>query len=219
MKIEFIAREISSDNWVAIVLLCCAAIVALNNIIFGKRFSEFFKLIYSDKYIHIYKDTYHLKSWFTISMFVQQLLCFSFLIYFGLRTHFFSEPFNFVDYFLVLNFCGFFILTKYLIEKIISVCFNIEEFAESYNLIKLNYRSYLGLLLLPLAFFIFFSPLNPTILLAICMLLSIFINGKIYYIIVKKHGKLIIGYTFYFILYICTLEIAPYLILYKWFSN
>ena len=71
-------RIIESKDWATILFVICAAIIAINKTISSVRFNEFFRLAYSDKYTKIYRDSSNLKSGFTISMFVLQLISFSF---------------------------------------------------------------------------------------------------------------------------------------------
>ncbi len=42
------------------------------------RFSEFSRLIVSDKYVKIYRDSSHLMSWFNVILFVVQIVSFAF---------------------------------------------------------------------------------------------------------------------------------------------
>jgi hypothetical protein len=43
----------------------------------------------------------------------------------------------------IITFLIFFVLSKYLIEKIIATAFHIEEFVEQFNLQKVTYRTYI----------------------------------------------------------------------------
>lgn len=217
MKIEFLPRILHSTDWATLVFMLTIALLAVNKNIFAVRFHEYVKLFYSDKYIKIYRDSSNITSWFTISMFVVQLISFSFIIHIFLSSIEYVDLHSFIDFLQIINFFSFFILLKYLIEKIIAVCFNIEEFAEQYNLLKINYRTYLGLLLLPVAMILFYGNIDKEVALYIICGLIVVMNFILYWIIFKYYQKTINRYLLYFILYLCTLEIAPYLILYKWF--
>ncbi|MDN3708234.1 DUF4271 domain-containing protein [Myroides ceti] len=215
-ELEFIPRLTQSTDWATLIFLATFILLAVNKNVFSVRFSEYIKLIYSDKYIKIYRDTSNLKSWFTISMFIVQLISFSFIVHIILSTFSIIDFHSFLDFIKVFNFIAFFILAKYLIEKIIAVCFNLEDFAEHYNLLKVNYRTYLGLLLLPVSIVWFYYPVNSQYFAYGLIFIIIAINIGLYFVILKNYEKLILSNIFYFILYLCTLEIAPYLILFKW---
>ena len=119
----------------------------------------------------------------------------------------------------VVTFLTFFVLSKYLIEKIISTAFDIEEFAEQYNMIKVSYRSFIALLLLPTTAILFYNQEVLPIVVEILLYVLLASNAIIYLKGFKIFQKIIIGKLFYFILYLCTLEIAPYYFMYYWFTN
>jgi len=215
-ELEFIPRLTASTDWATLIFFATFVLLAVNKNVFSIRFSEYIKLIYSDKYIKIYRDTSNLKSWFTISMFIVQLVSFSFIVHNILATFSIIDFYSLFDFIKVLNIITFFILAKYLIEKIVAVCFNVEDFAEQYNLLKVNYRTYLGLLLLPVAIVWFYYPVNSMYLAYGVMAIIVLINIALYAVILKNYEKLILSNIFYFILYLCTLEIAPYLIIFRW---
>ncbi|WP_256463650.1 DUF4271 domain-containing protein [Flavobacterium sp. HJ-32-4] len=52
-----------------------------------------------------------------------------------------------------------------------------------------------------------------------CLFIIIAINGITYLSSLKTYQNLIVSHLFYFILYLCALEIAPYYFLYYWFTK
>jgi hypothetical protein len=119
----------------------------------------------------------------------------------------------------IFTFVIYFILSKFLIEKIIATSFNIEELVEQYNLQKVTYRTYIGLILLPIDIVLFYydSILKNIPLLIFYIILGI--NVLLYLVSIKNYRKEIFSKLFYFILYLCTLEIAPYYFMYYWFTK
>ncbi|HLV47327.1 MAG TPA: DUF4271 domain-containing protein [Flavobacterium sp.] len=219
MDILYQNREWWSVDWSIGLFVLAFALLAVNRLIYHVRFEEFMKLPLSDKYIKIYRDPANLKSSFTISMFAIQLVSFSFLILLFLGTQNYLNQYDWIDFIKVINFLILFVITKYLIEKIISELFDIQVFADRYNLLKVNYRTYLGIILLPLSMLMFFQPKLLNVGLLIALVMVVFINVLLFVKIYKSNRKAIVSNLFYFILYLCTLEIAPYLILYKWIEN
>ena len=88
-------RILVNKDWATVLFVLAIAIIALNKSIFSIRFNEFIKLGYSDKYNKVYKDTNNLLNWFTISMFIIQLISFSFFIFFLLIFFNFSKTDNY----------------------------------------------------------------------------------------------------------------------------
>ncbi|WP_298156708.1 DUF4271 domain-containing protein [Flavobacterium sp.] len=221
MAISFQERVLENKDWATVLFVVCFALVALAKTVFEGRFAEFSRLIFSDKYIKIYKDSSNLMSWFTILLFIVQVISIAFFIQF-LLSYFSNGQISKTDWVLylrLLTLTGVFILSKFLVEKIISVSFNIEEFIEQFNLQKVSYRTYLGLLLLPVNIFLFYN--NNVSAAAIYSIISIIliINVLTYLNSLKIYQNLIISKLFYFILYLCALEIAPYYFMYYWFTK
>ncbi len=211
-------RIIGANDWATYLFVFCLALVAVNRSAFEVRFSEFIKLGVSDKYTKIYKDSSNLQSWFTISFFVIQVISYTFLLQFVLKYFNLVKPggISFIQIFTVITF---FILAKFLIEKIIATAFSIEEFSEQFNLHKVNYRTYIGLLLLPVNFVLFYNttPARPLLYLILAIIIAAtFIS---YLVSLRIYQKLILAKLFYFILYLCALEIAPYYFMYYLFTK
>ena len=220
MKIILISERILvNKDWATLLFVLAIAIVAINKTIFSVRFNEFIKLGYSEKYNKIYKDTNNLLSWFTISMFVIQLISFSFFILLMLSYFNYTKTENYITYIQIITFLFVFILSKFLIEKIIGTAINSESIVDQFNLIKVNYRAFLGLVLLPINIVLYYNtwPIKEVFY----IVLSIFLiyNVFTYYFLVKTYQKTILDKLFYFILYLCTLEILPYYFMYYWVTK
>ena len=219
MDLVFNERITGTRDWATILFVLSLAILAINRSIFEVRFSEFIKLAYSDKYTKIYKDSSNMLSWFTISMFIIQLISFSFLIQLLLSYYGLVEKTSWISFIQIITLTGVFILSKYLIEKIIAAAFKIEDFNEQYNLRKVNYRAYIGLLLLPVNIILFYNKEPQPIVLYI--IIGILVAAALYSYLVslRIYQNLILSKLFYFILYLCALEIAPYYFMYYLFTN
>jgi len=151
-----ISRTYCRKQWLGnCIVSFFVLLIVVTKTAFENRFADFMRLIISDKYIKIYKDSSNLMSWFTVLLFVVQIISFSIFIqlaasYFGLISK--SDTITFIR---IATFLGVFILSKFLIEKIIATSFNIEEFTEQFNLQKVSYRTYIGILMLPITVFLF----------------------------------------------------------------
>lgn len=207
-------RITESKDWATVLFVLSFAIIAITKSVFENRFGDFANLIYSNKYIKVYKDSANLNSGFTLSLFLVQVVSLAFFIQITLSYFGHATKTDWLLYIQIFTFLVFFILSKYLIEKIIATSFNIEEFMEQFNLQKVTYRTYIGLLILPLNIILFYydtiSRNIPLIIIAIILI----INIVTYLISIKNYQNLIFGKLFYFILYLCALEIAPYYFMY-----
>lgn len=219
MEINFQERLLNYNDWATVLFVLGFIIIAINRTIFNPRFVEFSKLAVSNKYNKIYKDSSNILSGFTISMFVVQLISFSFFLLLILDHLNITKKTNGIAFIQVFTFLSVFILSKYLIEKIIATAFKIEEFNEQFNLLKVSYRTYLGFILLPIDVVLYYNSFDYSWIYIVIIALLLIINGITYFITLKIHQNLVLGKIFYFILYLCTLEIAPYYFIYNWFTK
>jgi hypothetical protein len=212
-------RLIENKDWATLVFVVAFALIALTKSLFENRFSEFSKLIFSSKYLKVYKDSGQSLSWFNVILFFVQLISLSFLIQIIASNQGILAKNDGITYIRIVTFLGVFILSKYLIDKIIAAVFNIEEFSEQFNMQKLSYRTYISVMALPIIVFLYYNTTISTSFLFLFLLLILLINSITYLKSLKNYQNLIFGKLFYFILYLCALEIAPFYFLYYWFTK
>lgn len=214
-----IERVLPSKDWATVLFFIGFSIIAVNRTIFGVRFSEFTKLAASNKYLKIYKDNTNLRNSFTLSFLLVQLLSITFFIQIALKAFELIPDYSFGSYLMILNFVTTFIIGKYLIDKIISTTFGIDEFSDALNLQKATYRNYIGMLLLAVDVLLFYNNITNKLIIGFMLIALISTNILLYVLFIKNNQKSIMNKVFYFILYLCTLEIAPYLLLYFWLKD
>ncbi|MFC6098178.1 DUF4271 domain-containing protein [Flavobacterium qiangtangense] len=219
LEIVLQPRILESKDWATVLFVLSFVLIAATRGVFETRFADFSKLIYSDKYIKIYRDSANLMNWFTIALFVVQVISFAFFIQIILSYFGFSSKTDWVQYIQIVTLLGIFILSKYLIEKIIATSFDVEEFNEQFNLQKVSYRTYIGLCILPLNVILFYNDTPIDFLIYFLVAAILLINILTYFISLKIYQNLILSKLFYFILYLCALEIAPYYFMYYWFTK
>lgn len=220
LAFELHDRIIANKDWATVLFIFCVGIIAVNKAVSSVRFNEFVRLAYSDKYTKMYRDSSNLMSAFTLSMFVVQLISLSFFILLVLNQ--FGEvesKTDFIAYIQIFTFLSVFILSKFLIEKIIATAFKMEEFNEQFNLLKVNYRAYFGFILIPINIILFYNSFDSNIFFWILIVALFVINMATYLVALKLYQNLLMRKIFYFILYLCTLEIAPYYFIYNWFTK
>jgi len=207
-------RILEPKDWATYLFVFSFVLIAISKTAFETRFSEFLRILVSDKYIKVYKDTSHLMSGFTILLFIVQIISFSFFIQLVLTSFGYVSKTDWIIYIRIFTFFGIFVLSKFLIEKIVATIFNIEEFAEQFNLQKVSYRTFIGLILLPINIYLFYNNTPANILIYFTIAVILIINLFSYLVSLKIYQNLLIGKLFYFILYLCALEIAPYYFIY-----
>jgi hypothetical protein len=212
-------RVIENKDWATILFVLSFATIAITKSAFENRFADFAKLIYSDKYTNVYKDSSNLMSGFTISLFFVQLISLAFFIQLSLSFFGYATKTDWILYIQIITLLIFFILSKFLIEKIIATAFHIEEFVEQFNLQKVTFRTYIGLFLLPINIVLFYNNTFSRNIFILLIAILLIVNALTYLVSIKNYQNIIFSKLFYFILYLCALEIAPYYFMYYWFTK
>jgi hypothetical protein len=207
-------RILESKDWATYLFVFSFAMIAVTRTVFETRFNDFLRILVSDKYIKVYKDPSHLMSGFTVLLFLVQVISFAFFIQLTLSQFGYATKTDWIIYIRIFTFLGVFVLSKFLIEKIIATTFNIEEFTEQLNLQKVSYRTFIALLLLPINIYLYYTNSSSNALLFCVIGVILIINIFTYLISLKIYQNLLISKLFYFILYLCALEIAPYYFIY-----
>lgn len=214
IALELHPRIIENKDWATVLFIVSLGLIVLTRNLFENRFHDFIRLIVSDKYLKIYKESSHLMSGFTVFLFATNLISLSFFIQIIFHHLGYGAKTDWVLFVQIFTFLTVFILSKFLIEKIIATTFGIEEIIEEFNLQKVSFRTYLGLLLLPITIILFYNDLVSNSLIYTLIAILLIINLLTYLFSLKIYQNLIISQLFYFILYLCALEIAPYYFLY-----
>lgn len=210
-------RDIISNELYTILLVAGLLIVAVSKLMAPKRFNDFIYVLGNSKYLKIYSREQKFLDKFDALLFgnlILSLSVFSFIAYQCITD---GQSLSIDTMFKLAFSIGVFILIKVLIERLVGSLFEIDKLIDQYLFQKISYKNYLGMLLLPINALLLFSfkPSIPIIYLIIILLLIVNIIGLITSF--KTHQNLIKRNYFYFILYLCTLEIAPYIILFKVF--
>ena len=214
IALELQPRIIENKDWATIVFVAAFALIVLAKSVFETRFHDFIRLIVSDKYLKIYKEGSHLMSGFNVILLLVNLISLSFFIQVVFDHFGFGSKTDWVLFVQIFTLLTVFILSKFLIEKIIAETFNIEEIIEQFNLQKVSYRTFMGVLLLPVTILLFYSNYAANSVYISIIAILLIINAITYLLSLKIYQNLIIAKLFYFILYLCALEIAPYYFIY-----
>ena len=211
---ELHPRLVENKDWATILFVVTIALLVLAKSLFENRFNDFIRLIVSDKYFKIYKESAHLVGGFTILLFLVNLISISFFTQLVICNFAKAAKTDWILFVQIFTGFSVFILSKFLIEKIIANIFNIEELIEQFNLQKVNFRTYLGLLLLPITIVLYYGDYASNYVFFSIIGALLIINVLTYVFSLRIYQNLIFSKMFYFILYLCALEIAPYYFIY-----
>jgi uncharacterized protein DUF4271 len=212
-------REIISNDWFTLLIVLSLCVLALAKYAYSSRFNDFLWVVGNSIYLKIYSREQKFIDWFDALLFFNLILSISLFSFLSYNTLVTAVDFEILLFLKILLGVGALILIKVLLERLIGSLFEIDTLIDSYIYQKTSYKNYIGLVLLPINMLLIFTlQPKPSIIYVILGLLFV-INLIGFITSFKTHQKLIINNFFYFILYLCALEIAPYIILYKLFID
>jgi len=211
-------REVISNEWITILIVICITILTIVKFSYSKRFNDFLWIILNSNYLKIYfKDNKFIDN-FNILLFANQIIGVFIFVYLISKNYINDLS---IDLIVSLKIIGVFIVlifTKFFIELLIGWVFNINTLISSYLFQKMNYKNFIGIVLIPINMILVYA-VEPTEKLIYGFLIGLLVLNFIGFLSTfKSYQKLLLSNFFYFILYLCALEIGPYIILYKLFN-
>ncbi|MDF0715152.1 DUF4271 domain-containing protein [Muricauda sp. 334s03] len=207
---EPIEKTITSLDWMTLTLFMALVVLALGKYLYHKKFLNFIILPFNDKYILLHNKKGQFSHWFHLLLTLFQLINLSLFIFLVSNT-FELIPYekNIATYFMILGTLTLFELVKFLVQMLTGLVFNSLNLIGSLVFSKISYLNY-GSIVISFAniLLIYISTGSKTVIYAtISMILLIYGIGITK--LLKNHQKALFPYFMYFILYLCTLEIAP----------
>ncbi len=209
---QAIERMPFSNDWMTLVLLLLFGVLFLINIVDSAKFKEIifslFKISFLEQEID---DNYQFINGFQLlfsffSVVVLSLVFFDIkVVYFGVNWSIFEGFFK-----VFLGLLGYFLL-KNLVEFVLVYLFFLKRKITYFMISKTNYFFAISVCIFFVLLLKQYAHLNPVFIYYFAGFL--FLVSFIIYLINNKN--LILNHLFYFILYICALEIAPLLIVFK----
>lgn len=215
--LEYTERIIATNDWATYLLVLCFLLMALAKYFYPRRFGDFMVLPLNNKFFTIHGKEDNIEHPFNIIFFAIQVICVAVFINL-LMNNFLGEhhddPWRLVQ---ICTIYGVFVLGKVTIEKIVANIFSMDAIIDHYLYQKLGYRNFLTLLLFCgiLVFLYILPEHNQAMLVFAAAILVLNVIALLYSY--KKNAVLIASNFFYFIVYLCAIEISPYIILYKLF--
>ena len=216
----FEAKEIIHQNshWISLVFLAILIFLTLAKVLYKDRLLHTATLFFSKKYLFIYfnKEKNDILNLFQFLLFIVHLLALSLLFYFANNLWQFSHRFYALNgYLLLVLGVGLYFCLRYLIGVFLAEIFNIKN---KYNKIvydKVSYFNKLILWILPFLVLSAYSDIHKESFFKITFLILVILLILRYVLLLINNKKLIVNNLFYFILYLCALEIAPLAIILK----
>ncbi|MFD1017290.1 MULTISPECIES: DUF4271 domain-containing protein [Winogradskyella] len=183
------------------------------------RFKDFLQVIGRSKYLKIYAKDQKFIDQFDSFLFVNLSLSLSIFIYFAYTTFVTPLSFELIVFLKLLLAVSTILIIKTLLERLIGSLFEMDSLIDDYIFQKTTFKNFSGILFLTANLFLLYTDFNTSIILVIAFTVVCLTNLIGFVSTFKTHQKLINPNFFYFLLYLCALEISPYILLYKVISE
>ncbi|WP_299120465.1 DUF4271 domain-containing protein [uncultured Winogradskyella sp.] len=208
-------RNFITYEWFTIFTIVGLFAIVAAKFLFTLRFNDFLYVIGNSKYLKIYSKDQKFIDQFDSFLFVNLALSFSIFIYFAYSTFITSIPFELTSFLKLLFAVSTIIIIKTLLERLIGSLFDIDSLIDDYLFQKTTFKNYSGFVLLVANLFLIYTNILAEVVIISAFSIVCIINLIGFLTSFKNYQKLINPNFFYFLLYLCALEIAPYILLYK----
>jgi len=212
-------REFITYEWFTIFTIFGAFCIVLAKFTNGLRFQDFIYVIGNSKYLKIYSRNQKFIDQFDSFLFINLALSTSIFIFFTYSTFVDDLAFELIPFLKLLLAVATLIIIKILVERLIGSLFDIDIIIDDYLFQKTTFKNYSGIVLLSANLFLIYSEMSAKIVILIAFSAVCLINFTGFLSSLKSHQKSINSNYFYFLLYLCALEIGPYVLLYKAISE
>lgn len=213
---EVIVRHTSSSDWISFIYIAILILIVAAKYINTNEFYLFFKFDFLKSY---FAEKQRLKQqiiWFDLILFIItiSIMSLSTMQIEKLKTN--SDIVNFSQ---IGLFFSIIIISKSILEICVGVFINKADLILNYILFKTASLGYASLFILPFTAILTYNQIAfeefPYVIIALfCLINLAFIGNYVY-----RYRNYLIRDWYYFILYICSLEIAPLVISYKWLNS
>ena len=209
---EPILRNIVVMDWITILIFLSLLFVVLAKGVFYTRFLNFIILPFNNKYIFMYNKKEKLLNWFNLFFGLFLIINFSLFLYLG--TSILFEPTSnsaIVVFPLILGSLLLFLFIKLALQMGNGFIFGTQKTITEVIFKKLSYFNYSGLIMFVANVILTYIAIGSKAVFYVAFFLILLVNVIGWITILRNHQKFITSNFFYFILYLCALEIAPFI--------
>jgi hypothetical protein len=213
---EPLLRHIENIDWVTVVIFSSLLFIVVAKRISYNRFLNFIILPFNNKYIFMYNKKDKLINWFHLFFTVFQIINFSLFLFLSWKVFFGSnktQDMNLDIFPIILGSVLLFLILKIFLQLSNGFIFRSNKVISELIFKKLSYLNYSGIIMFIANVILSYvmKDSKTTVFITFFLILSINVIGWV--TLLRNHQKFIANNFFYFILYLCALEIAPWVIL------
>ncbi|MCP4978175.1 MAG: DUF4271 domain-containing protein [Maribacter sp.] len=211
---EPILRNIVGIDWITILIFLSLLFVVLAKGVFYSRFLNFIILPFNNKYIFMYNKKEKLLNWFNLFFGLFLIINLSLFLFIGSDILLDSVQNSAIIRFpLILGSLVLFLFIKLALQLGNGFIFGTEKTITEVIFKKLSYFNYSGLIMFVANVILTYIAIGSKVVFYVAFLLILLVNVIGWITILRNHQKFITSNFFYFILYLCALEIAPFILI------
>jgi hypothetical protein len=204
------------NDWISIILLFCVLILAVARWFSKFHITDLLSCYFKDRFIKLSRNGEEGSSVLITGNVVVYTINIALFIYVFYQKEK-QLPIEINGFLLSLTFLSVFFLTQHFIGKLIATLCNFEQLLIIVDHHRNIYRAMFAYPLLIInCIIIYLCDMNETALLTSLIIIG-FVLFVYHLILIYTYRSLLFSAHLYFILYLCALEITPYLLLYKYF--
>ncbi|MDB3937621.1 DUF4271 domain-containing protein [Flavobacteriaceae bacterium] len=196
-----------------IIILLNIIIVTIAKALNNSKFKQFIFIYLNNSFLKFNTNNNSFLSSFNSLLNINYLISLSVYIsiIISYSSYGINNNFEISIFFKTLLIVIVFVYAKYLIELLVGWAFSISKFIVTFNFQKNNFNKLIGIIIILLNSLTIYSfPNSMTFIkMSIFFVISLYLIGL--YKVIRLNDNLILSNMFYFILYLCTLEIVPIL--------
>ncbi len=211
---EALDRTVFSTDWITGILLLSLLCMVFAKELFYNRFLNFIILPFNNKYLFLYNKKGRLLSGFHLAFSLFQVLNLALFVVLGARAWGEEVPRGAtLSFAIILGGLLAFTLLKIGLQLAIAHLFERVQLISSLIFKKISYLNYSTLVLFGANLLLTYLLPNSKTLVLGGILGALMVNSIGWFTILKMNQKYLSSHFFYFILYLCALEIAPLVII------
>ena len=208
-------RDFITYEWFTIFTILGLLAIVAAKYVNSLRFNDFLSVIGNSKYLKIYSKDQKFVDPFDGFLFINLAISLSIFIFFGYSTFVESLNFETIPFLKLLFAVSTIVIIKTLLERLIGSLFEIDAIIDAYLFQKTTFKNYSGMVFLVANLLLLYTKNHAEIIIIASLFVICLINFIGFATSFRNYQKTINPNFFYFLLYLCALEIAPYVLLYK----
>lgn len=206
------------SDWITLVFILIFLALVAAKYFYKERLWELISLFFSKHYLLNYgKESQLIFGAFNALLFSVQIIALSLFLflYFQFYTPYNSEQNSIWLFIKIINNLSLFFFIRFSVGFIFGIVFNLKKLQNQLAFHKMISFFSVLILILPFLLLTFYMKSSNLVLFQLsCLILCILLIVR-YVFVIKNNKNALFGHFFYFIVYLCALEIAPVLLVLK----